>query len=358
MDNEKRKFNNEYLEKIALRDSCVILGNYDDLNRGTRISFTCKCGEVSIKAFTSMADRGCFCIKCKNTIMNEKTKKTNMERFGCEDPNQLDTVKQKIKKIFVEKYGVDSPMKTKEVKEKQKEVMLEKYGVENPFQSEIIKDKIKDTLMEKYGVEHPLQNVRIYKKFETTLMKNHGVDIPYHSEKIKEKGRETCLQRYGVEYAFQSKELREKGKQTCLLKYGVESPNQSMEVIEKRQKNAFKRKEFIMPSGAKYLVQGYEPFAIRDLLKIYNESQIKLTTREIPRILYKTGEIEHYYFPDIFIPHENKIIEVKSTWTIKSKGDNIELKKNACLEQNYLYEIWVYTNKGERLVEQNLTRAA
>jgi len=346
----KKKLTKQYLDEVIQKANCQLIGTYDDtINKFTKINFLCACGELTIKSLLSISQIGPICKKCTYKNMLEKTKKTNIEKFGCEDPNQLSSIKEKVKKTFIEKYGVDSAMKTIETKNKLKGVILEKYGVENQFQNKDVKNKIKETMLEKYGVEYPLQNIGIYDKFEETLMKNYGVKIPYHNSELKDKGRIKCLEKYGVEYTFQSSEIREKGKITCLAKYGVKNANQSIEVREKQQKNALRKKEFIMPSGTKYLVQGYEPFAIRDLLQIYDESQIKISIKDIPRILYKSGEKDHYYFPDIFIPHENKIIEVKSMWTIKSKGDNIEIKKNACLSENYKYEIWVYDAKGQRV---------
>ena len=46
-----------------------------------------------------------------------------MEKFGCEDPNQLSSIKEKVKETFIEKYGIDSAMKTIETKNKLKGVM-------------------------------------------------------------------------------------------------------------------------------------------------------------------------------------------------------------------------------------------
>jgi hypothetical protein len=61
---------------------------------------------------------------------------------------------------------------------------------------------------------------------------------------------------------------------------------------------------------------------------------------------------EKYYFPDIYIPHINKIIEVKSTWTYKCDTDVIKLKKNAT--ELLGYEIWIYNCKGiKEVIECN-----
>ena len=52
---------------------------------------------------------------------------------------------------------------------------------------------------------------------------------------------------------------------------------------------------------------------------------------------------------DIFIPYQNRCIEVKSTWTAEKKKDNIFLKQQAGKELGYNYEIWVYDGKGIRV---------
>jgi hypothetical protein len=49
---------------------------------------------------------------------------------------------------------------------------------------------------------------------------------------------------------------------------------------------------------------------------------------------------------DIFIPKENRIIEVKSTWTFQKP--DVLLKQLAAKEMGYKYEIWVYDKKGNK----------
>jgi hypothetical protein len=104
-----------------------------------------------------------------------------------------------------------------------------------------------------------------------------------------------------------------------------------------------------MPSGQIRKVQGYEPFALDALLKTYTEDQIKTDRRDVPRIPYTVDEKQRYYFPDIFIPHVNTIVEVKSTWTLKCKADNVDLKKKATKEKGYVYELWCFDGKGNRV---------
>ncbi len=57
---------------------------------------------------------------------------------------------------------------------------------------------------------------------------------------------------------------------------------------------------------------------------------------------------KHKHYVDIFIPSQNRCIEVKSTWTIQKMKDNIFLKQQAAKELGYNYEIWIYNSKGEK----------
>jgi hypothetical protein len=142
-----------------------------------------------------------------------------------------------------------------------------------------------------------------------------------------------------------------------LEKYGVENPSQNIEIYAKSQKNAKKYKKYIMPSGAIRLVQGYEPFALDILVKEFTEEQIVTDRELIPRIPYTVNGKQKYYFPDIFIPHLYKIIEVKSIWTYKCKLDNIFHKEQATKELGYTYEFWVFQlqrSQGKRLSEEEL----
>jgi len=118
--------------------------------------------------------------------------------------------------------------------------------------------------------------------------------------------------------------------------------------MEKITKSSYCKKEFIFPSGKTELVQGYEHFALNELLNLENveENDIIIGAKNVPKIWYKDDKL-HRHYVDIFIPSKNLCIEVKSTWTIKKLG--VFLKQNAGKELGYNYEIWVYNCKGEKI---------
>ena len=320
----KQKFTKELLDEFLERDGATLIGEYKKIKRDIPINYKCRCGEEYKKIMRYIVEEaGALCKKCGMKHMVETQKKS-----------MLDT------------YGASHPMLVPEFKKKQEETMVANYGVSHNSHNPDTIQKRKDTLMEHFGVAHHLQLPEKIEERRETCRKNFGVDHHLQRDDILAKQRQTNLERRGVEYSLQSKEVRAKGIATNLIVYGVEHPSQNKEVMERTQKNAKKYKEFKMPSGDIRKVQGYEPFALADLIKIYTEGQIKTDRKDVPRIQYDIDEKKRYHFPDIFIPHENKLIEVKSTWTVTCKSDNIQLKKKACEEQGFLYEIWCYDKKG------------
>jgi hypothetical protein len=181
--------------------------------------------------------------------------------------------------------------------EKQKETCMKKFGVSNAGQSEEIKKKIKDAFDSKFG-GHPKQ-----------------------TKDVQDKWRATCLEKYGGHH------------------------NQNKEVQIKSEATSFAYKDYMMPSGTIVKYQGYEDAALDELVQLYEEKDIRIGRSDVPSVNYHIGEKKHVYFPDFFIPRENKIIEVKSEWTIKLIRGNVEEKAAATVKAGYKYEIWVYNNK-------------
>ena len=120
------------------------------------------------------------CSRCKST-----TKLTNLEKYGVENPFELDIFQEKSKKTNLEKFGTEFPNKNEKVKEKRLKTNLEKYNIENVFQLNKIKEQIKKTNLEKYGVEFSLQDESIKTKKNQTTLKKYGNEIYNKSEESK-----------------------------------------------------------------------------------------------------------------------------------------------------------------------------
>lgn len=62
----------------------------------------------------------------------------------------------------------------------------------------------------------------------------------------------------------------------------------------------------------------------------------------MPKISYKLNQKEFKYYPDIYIKSENKIIEVKSSWTYEKNLVKNILKALATMKLGYSFEFWIY----------------
>ena len=58
------------------------------------------------------------------------------------------------------------------------------------------------------------------------------------------------------------------------------------------------------------------------------------------------------YIPDIYIPKDNKLIEVKSNHTMKLHLERNWLKKKRCIELGYDFEFKIYDNKMNLIDEK------
>jgi hypothetical protein len=340
---KRRKFNIELLTNKIQEDNAILIGDYSGkLTRNNEISYICSCGKECNKNFyTAINESGGFkCSDCVHLIrygkvkkekikltkeeIQNKIKETNRKKYGTDYGFQSEIVKQKIKESCLKKYGVEYSLQSKEVQNKGKETSLKKYGTEIASQSEIIKDKMKATNLKIYGVEYASQ-----------------------SEIIKGKIKETLIEKYGVEHHMYINETKQKMRKTCLEKYGVEYPSQLVEFQEKAIHTAKSYKNYITPSGKSINVQGFEPYALDELYKLYSEDDIVTDRKLIPKFEYLDNSIKRIYFPDIYVKSINKIIEVKSNWTYRTNEKKCILKGKSCIDKGYNFELWIYDKSGK-----------
>lgn len=319
------------------------------ITRDTRIIFKCKqCDKEGDQSFRNFVKWEGLCPVCtkengkkKKELTNielcgkpyfaqsdyakDKTKETNQKKYGCNWTFQSEDVKSKIYKTNEERYGSKTAMVSEEVKNKQRVTMQKNHGVDNPTKSKVIQKKIIQTNNERYGCNRPTQNKEVQEKQKTTCLKNHG-----------------------VEWSMQSEEVRNKSKITNLERYGYEHAHQNPEIAEKASKNSYHSKDYKFPSGRIDKIQGYEYKALDYLLSIedIHEDDIITGATNVPLIeYYDEDNKKHTHTVDIYIKSQNRMIEVKSPWTLKKKEDNVFLKQKEAIKQGYKYEIWVYDNK-------------
>jgi hypothetical protein len=152
---------------------------------------------------------------------------------------------------------------------------------------------------------------------------------------------------------MKSEEIKNKIKSTNLEKYGVENVSQDP-IINKKQNN-YNIKDYIFKSGKKLRIQGYENFGIDLLLKEgIKEEDIETDKTLVPNLWYiDKNNKKRRHFVDIYIKNINKCIEIKSSWTLKKHYENVFLKQKYAKDKGYLYEILVFSSKGELINKFN-----
>ena len=221
-------------------------------------------------------------------------------------------------------------------KEKRAITTLGRYGVSNI--SLVTRDKAIDKMRNKSNEEREIIN----QKVKSTSLLRYGVDNINKLKSISERKRKTNLEKYGYAYPTQSPVLVALRTKNNIEKYGVSNPIQVPEIFEKQQQNMFKTKDYIWKSGDISKVQGYEHLVLMDLESLgYCFSQVKTKPSEIPAIFYTHNNKRKRYFPDIYLPEENKIIEVKSKYTNQCNQEINLLKYAAVKSMGFIFELIV-----------------
>ncbi len=314
----------------------------------------------------------------------EKSKKTNLERYGVENPF-CDV--QKIQTALYKKRGVINPGQLQEVKEKIRRACLEKYGTENFFQSPEIQDKIKQICIDRYGVEHfsksklfreliqttwNLKSVediqRIIQKNKQTCLERYGTENVNELPEIKEKRNQTCLEKYGTFDINSLPEFQLKRKETCLRKYDVDhfsksllfksrvqntwslkTPEDKREIQDKVRQTCFEKYGMYHAPSSKYIYDGQSFDSSWELaLWIYAVEHNEEIERLPITLQYTYNGIEHTYYPDF--KYKNQLIEIKgdffkqdSEWIHpfdSSLTPVMQAKQQCALENNV--QIWYY----------------
>ena len=219
----------------------------------------------------------------------------------------------------------------------------------------INKDYSNERLNAHYNLEFLCSNINCCKVISREfykLVNMRTLCIDCSRLNAKDVRKQTNLKNIGVENYFQSYSIKDKIKETNLKKYGVEYTIQNVEIAKKTLSSGVRFKNYIFPSGRIEKIQGYENIALDELINIelINENDIIVGCKNVPTIWYNTDDrIKHRHYVDIFIPAQNRCIEVKCEWFYLRDKHILELKKQAAEKMGYKYELWVYNRKKEKI---------
>jgi len=255
----------------------------------------------------------CMSESCNKKYNKDKTDRAMMEKHGTTNPMEVPGALEKMKENNRKKYGVDFYTETEEFKNKTKETFNEKYGC-HPTKLKKTQDKKKRTNKERYGFEHVLDNPEIKEKSRITNNLKYGGNSSMCSDEIKNKSKETNRRKRGTDWYVQSDDFKKKFKKTMLDKYGVEHAFHYTESFEKSLETSYKKKIFIFPSGRIEKIQGYEGFALKELLDSgYKEEDIVVSNKEIEKYTGRIWYLDKYeskikkYYPDIYLISINTV---------------------------------------------------
>lgn len=299
------------------------------------------CGKEGLH---QIGKKGKWCCSERYYDCAGRRKKLSEDRIGKwsgdNNPSKNPAMVEKKRLSYIKHYGVEHPMFSDEVKETMKQTNIERYGETTPLKTKEVKEKVKETQIKKYGKWYTKTD-EYKKKSMATSLKKYGVESPNQSDDVKEKKKISNIENWGVGNVFQNEEIKELSRKTMISKYGVEYNLQRAEIP-----NGYAWKKYKLPSGKIVNIQGYENKALDKLLKMYKEDDILINNTDISN---KIGEIyymyegkKHRYFPDIYIKSENKVVEVKSEYTLHKDFNKNMNKKEACISSGLDFEFMVF----------------
>ena len=377
------RYDFERLDKYCKENSVILIDDYSQIYLDKNVNIKCKCiyqncGIELEKKFSNLIITGSYCKNCIKIIANERRKQFCLKKYGYENITKTDFYKEKVisKKFtygLLQEFCKNNNICLSENYENEK--LQAHYYIKgkcsnsecnNFFNKKfyklinsnslckscsIINAKVirKETNLKTIGFENTFQTEESKNKIKSTNLKKYGFEIASKNQEVKNKSKTTCLNKYGVSHPSYDKNFQNKIKETNIQKYGFEHLMKNPEYLENMLKKTHKFKDYILPSGNILKYQGYENIALDELIitEKINESDIITGTKNVPHILYNDNDgIKRVHFVDIFIPSQNKCIEVKSTWTFNKP--NVLQKQQAAKELGYKYEIWAYDKKGNK----------
>lgn len=270
---------------MVLKKVCKICGKEFESKGKFALCDSCKIQHCIIcgREFTPVYPYNGKC--CSNKCRAELRKRTNLEKYGVDNPSKRPEVLQKIKATFEEKYG-GHPMTTREVQDKveatnlrrygvkraaQNEQIkqkgidtlirnhggigyssselrkkiestnLEKYGAATPFESQVVQGIIKEVNIDRYGHENPMKNPEVVERLQHTFQDKYGTPWAIGAPEVRKKIEQTFMDKYGTTSILSVPEVKEKVAKTNLDKFGTPHPAQNPQVLEKMTKTSLER---------------------------------------------------------------------------------------------------------------------
>lgn len=264
----------------------------------------CYCGNyVKFKSFSYGYYKFCSRKCSENSVeVRDKIKNTMDSRYGKNRQLILD----KFKQTCIAKYGCENPMQNENIKQKTKETNIKRYGVTCTLHNDKVKEKVKKTCLLLYGSENPMQNENIRQKAYNTNIIRYGYKFATKNDMVKEKIKHTNILRYGVENVFQNESIKNKIRNTTLLHYGVCYYSQTQDFSD-----IIRNKSVFIQQCIYNTKKKNNSFHISNPEKLCYDYLIS----KYPDIIYQYKSEEYPFNCDFYIPSKNLYIELNIHWT-------------------------------------------
>ncbi len=189
--------------------------------------------------------------KAETLETRKKRAKTNLFRYGHENPFGSEVIKRRIRETMQEKYGAGNPQQVPEIRERTLQTHEERYGAPYAFTTPGFQERFKETSQEHWGVDHPMKSIIGKGLCHAAVQEKYGYDSVFQSdakqaviyltnlanhegkhsqqcEDVLAKARATWMEKYGVDNPSKAEEVKNRIKDVWMGKYGVPFPPQSL----------------------------------------------------------------------------------------------------------------------------------
>lgn len=168
--------------------------------------------------------------KAETPDTKKKRAKTNLLRYGHENPFGSEVIKKRLRGTMQEKYGAGNPQQVPKIRERTLQTHEERHGSPYAFTTPEFQDRFKETSREHWGTDHPMQSEEGKKQWEQKCQEFFGAPNPLSVPEIYQKSYLTNLANHGGKHSQQCEEVLMKARATWLEKYGVDNPSKTEEV--------------------------------------------------------------------------------------------------------------------------------
>lgn len=304
--------------KLQCQDCGMILNGIIYLTYHLRKYHNIIAEDYYLKHFTIKENENiCICGNKKKflTVLNPYRKYCSSEcNMRHKTPEEKLKIREKIKETNIKRYNFPCYFSSKEAQQKSRETKQRKYN--DPNYNNMKKNKETSLLKDETGLNG-------YERMGKSISK---IKRAYTKEKIKE--------------------ITDKAKKTFLKNWNCDNPMKNELVFNKVMSHSFHSKKYTLPSGKEIKIQGDEWMFLDEYFKEGNKEEdivIHPTQDIIGKLWYKTDdEKSHRYYPDFYIPKDNLIVEVKSSYTYRSNININILKEAYCREVGYKFQFAIY----------------